>query len=40
MWLIIGDFKYIYIAEIKFEKKVIRFRFYAKNKFWKMRVKW
>ena len=36
IWLIIEDCKYNYTAEIKFEKKVIRLRFYGENKFWKM----
>ena len=34
IWLIIEDCKYNYTAEIKFEKKVIRWRFYGENKFW------
>ena len=34
IWLKIEDCKYNYTAEIKFEKKVIRLRFYGGNKFW------
>ena len=34
IWLIIEDCKYNYTAEMKFEKKVIRLRFYGENKFW------
>ena len=34
IWLIIEDCKYNYTAEIKFEKKNIRLRFYGENKFW------
>ena len=33
IWLIIEDCKYNYTAEIKFEKKVTRLRFYGENKF-------
>ena len=33
IWLIIEDYKYNYTAEIKFEKKVIRLRFYGKRNF-------
>ena len=34
IWLIIEDCKYNYTAEKRFEKKVIRLRFYGENKFW------
>ena len=37
IWLIIEEHKYIYIAEIKFEKKLFRYDFRGKTnfKFWR-----